>query len=70
MMSIKSTAHCRTVKAGCSDSTLGDVLHRYRRYRPGDPVSFFPARPRRLDATGAFACAVGALLVVYRSIRG
>jgi len=36
--------------------------HRYGRYRPGDPVSLFPARARRLDATWVFClCGSGRL---------
>ena len=46
-----------------------DIRHRYRRYRPSDPVSLFPARPRRLVGTGALACAVAAVCVVYGSHR-
>ena len=35
-------------------SALRYTRNRYRRYRLSDPLSWFPARPRRLDATGAF----------------
>ena len=42
-----------------------DTPHRYARYRPGDPVSLFPARPRRLGATWVFClCGSGRLFSV------